>query len=910
MIYQWLITITLFVTHLNAVSLSNSGWRHFYIAPSDSAWQERCPTDHCYSLQDVIKNQSYFFESNTMLELIPGRYDITERVGQLVIANVSNFVLKGSLQINSTIIYCQQNATFGLTFANADDIVISDIQISHCCAKLTVNITTDATRVHDYVRSELDTHIKQWLGAYQGSCNAQNRFPCCATIASIDNRGVAIRQITVLHSKEVGVLVLRYTFLNISNSLLAYSGINCIIYVSNSSANTVTTLTNNQIQFGKEHSFNLASGVNIILVSISFLNNRFDSINMSNITLTSNGAPKGNVYLLVYRGRECANSANVQITITNNSITSTTAASGISMEYIILERIPLSMCICQKYNIWPQCIQPGRVLTTSKDVVTYHIQNTYFEGSCVTVKNLVGTTHMYFNIILNKVRIHKSLCPVALTLENVSSSFDESAIKPSIHNGSITISRDVRQFQVYIQGLVISSSRNNIMLLTAQDNKLVHVYPIQFLGNTTLTDNQGSVVAVRVGINLEGNVHISNNHAHNHESVFVIKYASAAFFQGDIVFINNRGMQGGAISAHSSKLYFQGRVQFISNVAQTVGGGISLTRGSKIYLEGAVTTLTFHTNTAMEYGGGLFVEETLLWESDMTLACFAKTFNTNNMIAFDNNRARLAGMALFGGWIDICSQGRSKVRPTNFFKFGINYNKNHMHMYSDISSNASRVCICKNSVPLINISIFEIITTPGKTFAIEAVAVGQRFGVVPAIVNADFQNQDGNEKIITELQRSQNAGTYCKELSYTVRSHNKVETMRLVIDRPQVPKPDPMVKVDTLQFQQLEVIIHLKECPPGLTFDSSRNICVCHYWLEKQGIQCNSTSQTVIRNAEKWISATDEDGIAISHHYPYDYCKSYALSLNLFTPDEQCALSHSGTLCGICQPGKSQVLGT
>ena len=34
------------------------------------------------------------------------------------------------------------------------------------------------------------------------------------------------------------------------------------------------------------------------------------------------------------------------------------------------------------------------------------------------------------------------------------------------------------------------------------------------------------------------------------------------------------------------------------------------------------------------------------------------------------------------------------------------------------------------------------------------------------------------------------------------------------------------------------------------------------------------------------------------------------LSLNLSTPDDQCANNHSGTLCGKCQPGLSQVLGT
>ena len=142
-----------------------------------------------------------------MLELMPGRYDITEKVGQLEIVNVSHFILKGS-QINLIMIYCQKNATFGFTFANIHDIVVSDIQISHCCAQLTANFTINATQVDNYtmyeiVISEIDASNRQWLNAYQGSCNAQNCFkiPCCTTIATIDNGKISLHQTTVLHSK-------------------------------------------------------------------------------------------------------------------------------------------------------------------------------------------------------------------------------------------------------------------------------------------------------------------------------------------------------------------------------------------------------------------------------------------------------------------------------------------------------------------------------------------------------------------------------------------------------------------------------------------------------------------------------------------------------------------------------------
>ena len=904
---QWLLTIT-FLSHLNIFGQCSFDWRHLYVRPGDDASQERCPSNYCYSLQDVIKNQSYFFKSYTMLELMPGRYDITEEVGQLEIVNVSHFILKGS-QINLTIIYCQKNATLGFTFANTDDIVISDIQISHCCAQLTANITIDATRVDDYTRypkSEIDASIRQWLGVYQGSCNTQNHFPCCTTITTIDNGKISIHQTTVLHSKGVGILILRCASLNISDSILAYSRINCIIYISNNLGNTTTTLSNNQILFGREHSFNLASGINIMLVSISLISNinRFDSINVKNVTLTSNSASKGNFYLLVYRGIECDNLASVQINITNNTIASATPTPGITMKYIILEKIPLFLRGNRKYEFWPQCRQQDSAETRPK-VVTFNIQNSYFEGSCVVVKNLLKTVNMYFNITLTGIRINKSLCPTAFTLEHTDLMPDFNTIIPSIFTTSNT---EYYPIGVYIQDLVITLSRRNVMLLTAQDEKAL---PIWFLGNTTFTENQGSIIIVRARINLQGNVQISKNHAHDHESVFLIRDTRKVSFQGNIAFINNTARQGGAISAYNSNIYFQGRIRFIGNKAETVGGGISLREGSTISLRGTTTIMSFYSNTAMEYGGGIFVEETLLWESKMTLKCFIETSNINNTVAFDKNRAELAGMALFGGWIDICNPGRERaMRPTHFFKFKINHNKHYMHTYSDISSNAARVCICKNSRPMCNITSVSIETIPGRSFEIEAVAVGQRFGVVPAIVNAKFQNENGNGNIITELQQSQNGGTYCTTLSYTVHSRKNNETMQLVIDRQQVPRPDTSLEFDVLQLQQLEVIIHLINCPPGFSFDSNRNICVCDYSLEKQGIQCNTSSQTVIRKAQKWISATYVDGIAVNHHCPYDYCKSHDLFLNLSTPDDQCAFSRSGILCGACQPGQSMVLGT
>ena len=68
---------------------------------------------------------------------------------------------------------------------------------------------------------------------------------------------------------------------------------------------------------------------------------------------------------------------------------------------------------------------------------------------------------------------------------------------------------------------------------------------------------------------------------------------------------------------------------------------------------------------------------------------------------------------------------------------------------------------------------------------------------------------------------------------------------------------------------------------------------------------------TVKRKNQQWISANLVNNRIIIHdHCPLDFCKAEHNSLNLSSPNEQCMFSCSGVLCGKCQFGLSQVLGT
>lgn len=55
---------------------------------------------------------------------MPGTYNITENVGQLVIDQVQNFLLKQYVIGQNVTIYCNSNATFGLTIVRSSNVTI------------------------------------------------------------------------------------------------------------------------------------------------------------------------------------------------------------------------------------------------------------------------------------------------------------------------------------------------------------------------------------------------------------------------------------------------------------------------------------------------------------------------------------------------------------------------------------------------------------------------------------------------------------------------------------------------------------------------------------------------------------------------------------------------------------------
>ena len=222
-----------------------------------------------------------------------------------------------------------------------------------------------------------------------------------------------------------------------------------------------------------------------------------------------------------------------------------------------------------------------------------------------------------------------------------------------------------------------------------------------------------------------------------------------------IVFKENGAKHyGGAVYVEYSNLYFSGNIYFSENLAK-YGGAMGFIRGFLGMKND--TNVTVSLNNAEDYGGGIYVDDDAYYSWEET-ECFVSCDETtcfNSSMNFLDNRALLAGSALFGGWIDVCLSALSNVGIPNF----VYDNSSDMDDLSIISSYPTRVCLCINST-VNETTEYHVELHPGQTLHIEAVAIGQRLGAIPSIVRTNAMNMT---KSIDRLQMLQDT-QYCHRI--------------------------------------------------------------------------------------------------------------------------------------------------
>ena len=116
------------------------------------------------------------------------------------------------------------------------------------------------------------------------------------------------------------------------------------------------------------------------------------------------------------------------------------------------------------------------------------------------------------------------------------------------------------------------------------------------------------------------------------------------------------------------------------------------------------------------------------------------------------------------------------------------------------------------------------------------------------------------------------------------------------------------------------VTMKILPCPSGFELHSTdvNNIGYtrqCDFQLRNYVHSCIVVNHRGehFRNGTTWIGCSDgnqSDTILAHHLCPFDYCKTESVGINLYSPDPQCALNHSGILCGGCPPNLSLAIGS
>ena len=458
--------------------------------------------------------------------------------------------------------------------------------------------------------------------------------------------------------------------------------------------------------------------------------------------------------------------------------------------------------------------------------------------------------------------------------------------------------------------------------------------------------NGGAVYAVESQLYINAPVHISNNKAvengggmYLYQSEIVCGQICHLIFQK-----NQANKRGGGIHAISSlivlnapHLSYQPKwIEFNENSASE-GGGLLLESNAKLYVVQYNSrfkrdrlsdyTIAFRSNNA-SYGGAVFVDDDTYsigvcsnTSNSPTAECFFQVLARHltyysdlytTHLQFLNNHAMKSGSILFGGLLDRCTRSPfaeiTQKLGSDTTVNGIEYLEDASSLTSydivSISSAPVRVCPCINGkkncshIPYVRVK-------KGQAFSISITVSDQVGHPVNATVNSYLSSTESD---LIEGQINFVTKT-CEEVTMKILSLHDSE--QLTVYASEGPCKDASLSVTTVHVH----FIPCNLCPIGFQPADTSCDCFCHDKI-KDYVDCNSTSEILVRQFDVWIAYTNDTGVAgylIYVHCPFGYCFEAGVPVNLnqlHGEDAQCRFNRTGLLCGACQHGLSLSLGS
>ena len=445
---------------------------------------------------------------------------------------------------------------------------------------------------------------------------------------------------------------------------------------------------------------------------------------------------------------------------------------------------------------------------------------------------------------------------------------------------------------------------------------------LSFSGSSNFINNSayggGAIFSYNSSWSFNGISDFSHNSADTSGGAIYADSSVVLTFTDTSSFSNNFAPKGGAISAYfNSTLMFDGNICFTNNgnfPGYSLGGAIYLFIDSTFSI--THDTTVYWENNHAKLGGAIYVVDVnvLVYcaQTDTQFITNEKCFfqlssqnlsnNINTQLFFYNNSADDAGSVLYGGGIDHCTlTGLNSYSSGEVFDRLVHIEDDNTT--SNISSDPFRVCPCDtNKQPNCGKLLEDqpmLSVYPSETLQISVVAIGQRNGIVPALIASDIR---GNSRPLS-YQTGQQTTKTCTTVNYTVFSQQNVTLELYANDLCRTFGDKFVLQLDINQT-----------CPPGFSINQEKDSCVCHRTLQQYTNNCNITNGRgqITRNSDNtfWVGYNQSHGLTVYPHCPFDYCTKDTMNFTLDDLDKQCANDRSDLLCGHCKEGYNMVLGT
>ena len=383
----------------------------------------------------------------------------------------------------------------------------------------------------------------------------------------------------------------------------------------------------------------------------------------------------------------------------------------------------------------------------------------------------------------------------------------------------------------------------------------------------------------------------------------IIRFSSAKFTVAingvyditltDCIFEDNFGT---GLLIYDSSVTFAGRNVFINNTG--IEGGAILVINNGYMLLNYESKLSFINNHAVISGGAIHVVQNVRASS-----CFYQLFEPitesplgiREYFLFQNNTAHDFGSAVYGGRPPPCFSWAAAdyVNSDDFF---VNISTFvDQPGYSVISSDTFGVCFCNGNIPNCSETnkIFQI--SPGDSFTFTATPVGGSNGTTSGVIQAIDQNA---------IQPKSNfVAAACTNVTHSVQvTNSSLKTIYIYVSI--------VAGIFEIEPKQIVLVVNIKPCPAGFYLSSETRVCDCIEQIASIA-KCVSSTGIIERSGSLWISYDNEYNCTIvDQECPFDYCKFPSVNITLDEPNDQCSFNRIGRLCGGCEENYSVVFGS